>query len=55
MPDYRRAYVGAAPISYVTRAAQWPHSTFYRYVDEGIYPADWAGGAKTSESREFGE
>ena len=50
-------YVHYNPVKhgYVTRAAQWPHSTFHRYVREGIYPADWAGGAVTGESGEFGE
>jgi len=22
----------------------WPHSTFHRLVEQGVYPADWAGG-----------
>ena len=50
-------YVHYNPVKhgYVTRAAHWPHSTFHRYVREGIYPADWAGGAVTGESCEFGE
>ena len=30
---------------YVSRVADWPHSTFHRYVRDGIYPADWAGDA----------
>ena len=29
----------------VAHAGDWPYSTFHRYVREGIYPADWAGGA----------
>lgn len=28
---------------WVTRVADWPHSTFHRYVACGVYPADWAG------------
>lgn len=28
----------------VARVADWPHSTFHRYVAAGVYPADWAGG-----------
>lgn len=30
----------------VRRVADWPHSTFHRLVEEGIYPADWGGGAE---------
>jgi putative transposase len=30
---------------YVTRAVDWPYSTFHRYVRDGVYPIDWAGGA----------
>lgn len=26
------------------RVGDWPHSTFHRLVEQGIYPADWAGG-----------
>jgi putative transposase len=25
------------------RVADWPHSTFHRYVAQGVYPADWSG------------
>ena len=28
---------------YVQRVADWPYSTFHRYVERGIYPLDWAG------------
>ena len=39
-------YVHINPVKHglVTRVAQWPHSTFHRLVEQGIYPADWAGG-----------
>jgi putative transposase len=30
---------------YVARAVDWPYSTIHRYVRDGVYPADWAGGA----------
>jgi putative transposase len=26
------------------RVGDWPHSTFRRLVEEGVYPADWGGG-----------
>jgi hypothetical protein len=29
---------------YVQRVAQWPHSTFHRYVERGVYPLNWANG-----------
>ena len=28
----------------VKHVAEWPYSTFHRLVDQGVYPADWAGG-----------
>jgi putative transposase len=28
---------------FVRQAAEWPYSTFGRYVREGVYPRDWAG------------
>lgn len=39
-------YVHFNPIKhgYVTRAADWPYSSFLRYVREGIYKSDWIGG-----------
>jgi len=27
----------------VARVADWPYSTFHRYVGLGLYPEDWAG------------
>ena len=29
----------------VKRVADWPYSTFHRYVKEGLYPQDWATAA----------
>ena len=31
----------------VERVADWPYSTFHRYVQDGIYPGDWCGGGDT--------
>lgn len=40
---------------YVERVADWPYSTFHRYVRLGLYPMDWAGngepGIKTGERK----
>ncbi len=61
LPDHLHCvwtdYVHYNPVKhgYVSRTALWPHSTFHWYVREGIYPADWAGGAVAGESGEFGE
>lgn len=40
----------------VKRVADWPYSTFHRYVAQGVYPADWGGdfGERGNEN-EFGE
>ena len=55
--DLRRHvdYIHYNPVKHghVPRVQDWPHSSFHRYVEAGIYPADWAGtvGA-TSDDRE---
>jgi putative transposase len=38
-------YVHINPLKHgwVDCVADWPYSTFHRYVAEGIYPANWAG------------
>ena len=45
--DYRRHvdYVHVNPLkhSHVQRVQDWPYSTFRRYVEAGVYPADWCG------------
>ena len=46
--DYARHvdYVHFNPVKHghVARVRDWPHSTFHRFVREGKYPLDWAGG-----------
>jgi putative transposase len=39
-------YVHINPIKHglVKRLTDWPYSTFHRLVEQGVYPADWAGG-----------
>ena len=39
---------------YVKYVADWPYSSFSRYVNEGIYPHDWATGEEGIEAQ-FGE
>jgi len=38
-------YVHINPVKhgFVTRARDWPHSSFHRMVKLGMYPEDWAG------------
>ena len=47
--DWRRHmdYIHYNPVKhgYVAEVANWPLSTFRRYVREGVYPIDWGGGA----------
>jgi putative transposase len=38
----------------VTRLRDWPHSSFHRYVRQGLLAEDWAGDAGESELN-FGE
>jgi putative transposase len=43
--DYRRHvdYIHWNPVKHglVERVRDWPHSSFYRFVREGLYPIDW--------------
>jgi putative transposase len=50
-------YIHYNPIKHglVTQVRDWPHSSFHRYVKEGVLPADWAGNADEKTSLEFGE
>jgi putative transposase len=43
-------YIHYNPVKHgqIRRVQDWPHSSFHRYVQAGIYPADWAGTAETS-------
>ena len=45
--DFARCvgYVDSNPVKHghVARVADWPWSTFHRYVQSGAYPADWMG------------
>ena len=38
-------YVHINPFKHglVTKVKDWPHSTFHRWVKQGLYPLDWAG------------
>jgi putative transposase len=39
-------YVHFNPVKHglVKRVCDWPYSTFHRWVEQGVYPLDWAGG-----------
>lgn len=39
-------YIHVNPLKHglVQRVSDWPYSTFHRYVNQGIYPLNWAGG-----------
>jgi putative transposase len=45
-PDYKRHvdYIHYNPVRYglVKQVAQWPYSTFHRYVKRGVYPETWS-------------
>jgi len=49
-------YIHFNPVKhgYVPRVADWPHSSFSRYVTQGRLPADW-GGDMTEIAGRFGE
>jgi putative transposase len=41
-------YIHFNPVKHghVTRAVDWPHSSFHRYVERGLLSADWGGDIK---------
>ena len=49
-------YIHYNPVKHghVTRVADWPYSSFHRFVQKGIYPLDWGGGDHRGEEN-FGE
>ncbi len=49
-------YIHYNPVKHgiVRAVADWPHSSFHRYVAQGILPADWGGEAKEFAGN-FGE
>ncbi|MCK9908571.1 transposase [Microbacteriaceae bacterium K1510] len=50
-------YIHFNPLKHglVTRVADWPHSSFYRYVERGDLPADWGGDLHDLPNADFGE
>jgi len=51
-------YVHWNPVKhgYVTRVSDWPHSTFHRYVRQGVLPRDWGGSnVPSTRGQRFGE
>jgi len=57
--DYERHmdYLHYNPVKHglAEKVADWPHSTFHRYVRQGIYGMDWAGVTNGQEFGDFGE
>ena len=49
-------YIHFNPVRHglVTKVHDWPHSSFHRYVREGLLPEDWAGNAVGGDAG-FGE
>ena len=51
-------YVHWNPLKHglVDKIADWPYSTFHRYVEQGVYPKNWCGDRVTElKDTEFGE
>ncbi len=49
-------YIHYNPVKHgvVSRVVDWPHSSFHRYVERGLLPADWGGDVIDMRGR-FGE
>ena len=45
--DY--THYNPAKHGYVTCPADWPASSFHRWVRDGLYPADWACAGRTAQ------
>ena len=43
-------YIHFNPVRHglVQQAMEWPYSTIHRFVRDGVYPMDWAGGANVA-------
>ncbi len=50
-------YIHYNPVKhgYVGRVADWPYSTFHRFVQAGVYTENWAGTGETTRENDFGE
>ena len=50
-------YIHFNPVKHglVSRARDWPHSSFHRYVRSGVLPEDWGGDMRGGASSDFGE
>lgn len=57
--DFQRHldYIHYNPVKHglVRRVSDWPYSSFYRYVKQGIYPEDWGTGIFFLPTDSFGE
>ena len=50
-------YIHFNPVKHglVSRACDWPHSSFHRYVARGFLPRDWGGDVSEAARSRFGE
>src|SRR5262249_8351650 len=50
-------YIHFNPVKHglVSRACDWPHSSFHRYVARELLPLDWGGDARQTAGISFGE
>jgi len=51
-------YIHYNPVKHglVKTVNEYPYSTFHRYVNQGIYPASWAGNdLKQNDNLNYGE
>ena len=50
-------YIHINPVKHglVEQVADWPYSTFHRFVRQGIYSSDWAGSNAVSDDGRYGE
>jgi putative transposase len=55
--EHHCAYIHYNPVKHgmAARVADWPYSSFHRFVRDGVYPLDWGGVPELNECDGFGE
>jgi putative transposase len=50
-------YIHWNPVKHglVSRVVEWPHSSFHRFLNLGIYSREWAGGLENRDKTGYGE
>ena len=55
--EHHVAYIHYNPVKHrhAASAIEWPHSSFHRFVRNGVLPSDWGGGNQEDLQHGYGE